>query len=219
MAEKQPNLDTFLSDFQKELFRKASELTALAGKDDFFAKLDEFTDMVSAASLFSFIPRLRSLSEAMKEVALRQNNATEVAPLIFLALSRMLEIMQESSNLGWEAKGSDEDIFNRLGIKSSGKDVLIISAEEKRFALSASEVIRIIEPGNEKLSGLKSVNLGTIKGAAFAIIVGSPEKSFAFLCENRPYLASADIKISGKEKYAVLKDQKNILFLDLNALV
>ena len=120
MAEKQPNLDTFLSDFQKELFRKASELTTLAGKDDFFAKLDEFTDMVSAASLFSFIPRLRSLSEAMKEVALRQNNATEAAPLIFLALSRMLEIMQESSNLGWEAKGSDEDIFNRLGIKSSG---------------------------------------------------------------------------------------------------
>lgn len=49
MAEKQPNLDTFLSDFQKELFRKASELTTLAGKDDFFAKLDEFTDMVSAA--------------------------------------------------------------------------------------------------------------------------------------------------------------------------
>ncbi len=211
MADNQPNLDTFFADFHQELFRRASVLTDKADPQDFFLRLSDLTEMIIASSLFIFIPRLKRLAVATKKTTDKQN--------LLLALNRILEITQKSSGLGYEIKGSDHDILNALNFSEPEKDILIIHSDKENFALSASDVIRIIEPGQQALSGIKTISLSANCEAYFAVIVRSKEKTFAFLTDSRPYLEVAALNISDSQKFAVLKNKESILFLDLNTLV
>ena len=217
MIEEQSNLDTFFKDFHEEIFLRANELIAVKDKEDFLEYFIKFTDTILAVSLFLFIPRLRTLSQALSNFISEQGDKIDKS-ILLIVLNRMLEIIHGSSD-SIELKGRDEDILSLLHFNKAGQEILIIPSDNKSFAIRAEEVIKIIEPGDKKLKGINSICLSQGAKFFFAVIVKGQGKTFAFLSNNRPYLTTGEIKVSKEGKYAYLTDQKKILFLDLNTLV